>query len=65
MGVHVHIHIFLLHPHLFSAFLFTSKLCCCSKAELWCCFSNHRVSQNFTLNPEFAAKTVSALGFVL
>lgn len=33
MGVHVHTHIFLVHPHSFSAFSFMSNLCCCRTAE--------------------------------
>lgn len=33
MGVLVHTHIFLVHPHSFSAFSFTSNLCCCRTAE--------------------------------
>lgn len=55
----MHTHIFLLHPHLFSAF-FTSKLQ--QSRALVLLFQ----PQSFTklhLKPEFVAETVSALGF--
>lgn len=66
MGVHVHTHIFLVHPHLFSAFSFTSNLCCCRTAEdsrALVLLFQAQSSTKLHLNPEFVAKTVFRICF--